>query len=583
VVVATAARSGELGDNPSALRLVRELARAKRLRQLALGPLDRDAIAALVTAVAEEVDAARIFSESEGHPLYALELARSRADAENAPVSLDELIAERLVHLDERAQDVLPWMAAMGRTVQPEILAAATELPIGNVVAALAELERRAVVRASEERYDFAHDLIRLAAYRRIAAPQRRLIHGRIATVLSARADGAGAWAVDVARHADLGGDSALCVRACIRGCEQCLSVFAHDETEALVELAQRHALRLSDEERVRAQMTLFSFLVHPGLKLHRPGSLGAQIADLCTEATDLGLNAECSLGFKLIATLHHRAFGDVPRAKAAISRAVQVLEKLPQEPNIEPLTEAAYCLAYLEVDMTRTRALFDNLARARGIEASLGFQWGVGLLHLWDGDLDGARTALGAANALAIRSKKKWVEFDTLASIAIVELEAKNFERVLELRPQLDRMAEKLGVEGSEGPLARTLAALAHFERGDDDAAREVDEAVRALERVDSLYHLAYVLNAAALVDLRAGRLGEARRRAEGARRAANVVERMGETRRAEMLLAAVEAREGRPEKAQRLVTAARPEDSAFLPRRTRDILSLLTELVAA
>jgi DNA-binding SARP family transcriptional activator/tetratricopeptide (TPR) repeat protein len=584
VVVAMAARSGELGDNPSALRLVRELTRAKRLRQLALGPLERHAIAVLVRSVAQDLDVERVFSESEGHPLYALELARSRIGVDDAPAeSLDELIAERLVHLDDRAHDVLPWMAAMGRTVPPDVLAEATQLPIGHVVSALAALERRAVVRASGERYDFAHDLIRLAAYRRIAAPQRRLIHARIATVLDGRTDGAGAWAVDVARHADLGGDSALTVRACLRACEQCLQVFAYDETEALVELAQRHALRLPDEERIRAQMKLFSFLVHPGLKLHSPGSLGAQIADLCSEAAGAGLDAECSLGFKLLAVLHHRSAGDIPRARVAIRRAVELLEKLPPEPNLEPLADAAYCLAFLEVDMPGTRSLLDNLSRLRGAERSLGYQWGVGLLHLWEGDLDRARHALRAANALAIRSKKKWPEFDTLAALAIVELEAKDFDRVLALRPELDRMAEKLGEDGSEGPLARALAALAHFERGDEDAAGEVDEAVRALERVDSRYHLAYVLNTAAVVDLRAGRLVDARRRAAAAKVAADAVERTGETRRAEMLLAAIDAREGRPENARLLVKGARPEDFASLPRRSRDILSLLTDLVSS
>jgi DNA-binding SARP family transcriptional activator len=575
VIFATAARSGELGDNASALRLVRDLARAKRLRQLALGPLDREAIASLVTSVASGVEVERVFAESEGHPLYALELARSRAGGDDTPAeSLDDLIAERLVHLDDRAQDVLPWMAAMGRTVQPEVLAEATQLPFANVIAALSELERRAVVRVANDRYDFAHDLIRLAAYRRIAAPQRRLIHARIATVLTA--------AVDVARHADLGGDSPLCVRASIRACEECLQVFAYDETETLAEVALRHAARLGDAERINAQMELFTFLVHPGLRLHRPGTLGAQIADLTKEAADTGMDAQCSRGFKLLATLHHHAFGDIPRARAAIKRAVEVLEKLTTT-NPEPLMDAAYCLAYLESDMALTRSLLADLARMRGVETSLGYHWGIGLLHLWDGELGAARDALKTANELATRSRKKWSEFETLAAIAIVEIEAKDFDRVIALGPELARLSEKLGDDGSEQPFARTLAALARLAKSEDGAEREMDEAVRALERADSRYHVAYVQNTAAVMDLSAGRLRDARRRADAAKRAAEAVERTGETRRAEMLLAMVDAREGRSDTARLLLSRAQSDDSASLPRRTRDILPLLAELIAS
>ncbi|HXJ19536.1 MAG TPA: AAA family ATPase [Polyangia bacterium] len=586
VIFATAARRGELGDNPSALRLTRDLTRGRRLRQLAVGPLDPEAIAALVSDVPHGTDVAWVLSESEGHPLYALELARAGPGAGAAPAeSLDELISDRLVRLEGRANDVLPWMAAMGRTVHPRLLAEATELPVGEVLSALAVLERRAVVRASpaaDDRYDFAHDLIRRAAYRRISPPQRRLVHARIATAIAAHREGPETWAVDVARHADLGGDSALCVQACLEACARCLQVFAYGEAERLVELGQRHAARLADASRIRGQMQLYAILVHPGLKLHHPGPLGAQIADLCTEAADAGLTAECSLGFKLIAQLHHHAFGDVPRARAAIRRAVEVFDSLPAEPNLEPLTDGAYCLAYLEIDMRRTRALFDDLARLRGVEGLLGFQWGIGLISLWEGELDRARQALRSANTLAMRAKKTWAEFDTLAAIATVELEAREHDRVLALSPELERLADKLGESGNEGPFARSLAALARLESGDEEGAGELDGAIQALERVDSRYHLAYVLNTAAQIAFRRGMLAEARRRSEAAKRAADAVERIGESRRAELVLAAIEAREGRPEPARRFVAGARPEDLASLPRRTRDILPLLRELVS-
>ena len=579
LIFALAARSGELEDNPSALRLVRELTRARRLRQLPLGPLARAAIAALVASVDDELDAERIFGASEGHPLYALEMAR--AATATAADSLDTLIAERLMHLDGPARDLLPWIAALGHSFRIDVLAEATQLPPGALTAALAELERRAVLRAADEGHDFAHDLIRQAAYRRTAAPQRRLIHARIAAVLAARDDPTGALAIDVARHADLGGESALCAAACVRACERCLQGFAHAEAEALVELGQRHAQRLAHEQRIRLQMRLLSCLVHPGLRLHRPGTLGTQIAELCAEAQDAQLHAECSHGFLLLGRLHHMSFGDIPRARAALLHATELLAQLPPEPNLEPLVEGARCLAFLEVDIARARALFADLSRIRGATATLGYQWGLGLLQFWDGDLDGSHASLQAAVALARQARRHWIEFETLAALAMVELEAGRLDHVIEMRGELDRLADKLGEDGSEGPLAAALDALARLKRGDAGASTAVDAAAHALERADSRYHLAFVLNTAAQLDLAAGRCADAERRADAALRSAEVVDRVSEVRRARLLLAALAAHRGRDDEARRLLAGDELGDSTFLPARCRAILSGLQHLL--
>src|SRR5439155_7938278 len=74
--MACGARPGDLADNRAALRLVRGLTRERLVHQIGLSPLDADDTAVLAAAHAPGVDAARVFAESGGHPLFAVERAR---------------------------------------------------------------------------------------------------------------------------------------------------------------------------------------------------------------------------------------------------------------------------------------------------------------------------------------------------------------------------------------------------------------------------------------------------------------------------------------------------------------------------
>ena len=114
VLLACAARAGELGDNAACLRAVRALARERRLQQVALGPLDEPNTAELVRSVGAGLDVDRVWKESEGNPLFALEVARALSRG-GGPLSdsLEQLIDDRLLLLDDRAREVLPWIAVL--------------------------------------------------------------------------------------------------------------------------------------------------------------------------------------------------------------------------------------------------------------------------------------------------------------------------------------------------------------------------------------------------------------------------------------------------------------------------------------
>ena len=153
VLFACAARAGELSDNAASLRAVRALMRERRLTEVALGPLDQPATAELVRAVGDGLDVARVFGESEGNPLFTLEVARalSRGGAALSE-TLEHLIGDRLLLLEDRTREVLPWLACFGRRFSPERLADITQIPLPHVLAVLDDLERFSIVRSSGRR-----------------------------------------------------------------------------------------------------------------------------------------------------------------------------------------------------------------------------------------------------------------------------------------------------------------------------------------------------------------------------------------------------------------------------------------------
>ena len=193
---------------------------------LALGPLDPDAISAIVTGLDADasvpvtgVDAATAISardEAEphayttrvtevlavagGNPLHAREaaLALGRGESLDAHSSLPELIASRFASFEPPLRDALGLAAACGDDFWPEamgrrFLDAVPEL----YRAGIAQARMSSIVTASTEAY-FRHPLLREVAYASLDEARRRELHGELGHTL----DVAGAPAEIVAGQA---------------------------------------------------------------------------------------------------------------------------------------------------------------------------------------------------------------------------------------------------------------------------------------------------------------------------------------------------------------------------------------------
>ena len=335
------------------------------------------------------------------------------------------------------------------------------------------------------------------------------------------------------------------CAFACARAARRCVRLLAYRDAEELVALGRSHAGRLDPIARVQAELELIHVLLHPGIRLRDPGELRQNLTEVCAQAQRLGLDTELSTGLFLLARAYHWGWGDIPRARALLQRAVSVIENS-RGPDIEPLLEGARCLAYLEIDMPRTARLFDELGALPAlVERSGQYQWGRGLIEAWRGHLDAARDALTTAIDLASASTDHWMTFECTARLALLELEAGADAAAGRLCAQLGPLADKLG-EGSERAYAAAVGAAQAAVVGSPGGEQQLDEAIARLERIDARFLVPDLLGIVAERLYRDGLVDRARDRAEAAPATADDVARPFEAARAHAVLACIAAERG-------------------------------------
>jgi class 3 adenylate cyclase/predicted ATPase len=197
---------------------------------LTLDPLDAVSMDALVDALVPGMPAstrAKITSQAQGTPLFAVETVRSLIDRDIVqpvegvyrlagdvgelvvPDSLHSLLAGRLDALDPAVRRLVADAAVLGTTFPAEALIAVSGRDEPSVRAALAELVRREVFSVSADplspergSYRFAQQMLRQVAYGVLSRRDRKTRHLAVAAHLRAVFAGDGEEVSDViARH----------------------------------------------------------------------------------------------------------------------------------------------------------------------------------------------------------------------------------------------------------------------------------------------------------------------------------------------------------------------------------------------
>jgi DNA-binding SARP family transcriptional activator len=581
LLIALTARDGELSDNETVQRTLRGLRDMGLLEELGLGPLGAAETRELVRAVAPEVDADRVFTESRGNPLFALEVTRSLPGREGGlPRSLGALIRGRVERLPPEAGDVLRWAAVLGGGFDVSRLAGLVALEMGRLLGALELLERHALLVSRgpgrEGAYAFTHELVRRAVYSDLSQPRRRLMHLRVAERL-AREEASEAGAAELAHHAAIAGESALAARACAKAGRLFLRQLANEDARAIARRGRHHAATVAEPERT----SLLLELLQVELQTRRPAdpeAAAAELLALTEQALDLGDAEHARLGFHMLAYLRWEA-GDFSDAQRQMMRAEVVSRAGDERAQVVAMAEAARCLVLLERELPRAEALALE-ARARSARAGVhpaAIADAQGMLRQHQGRLDEAAELFEQSRLEARSANDRMDEFQALEHLVVLRQQQGDWADALRLAGPLDALAAKLR-EGSEAPFARALTALGRHALGDPEGMVELEAAIERLRLVDAKLRLAYTLTRAARIDLARGDGPRARTRADEARRTVAVLGRPTEALLAAITFARACRQSGDAAEAERVLgelgTTSFSGAAAFALRELEELL---------
>ncbi|MEG4208395.1 hypothetical protein QUA20_31540 [Microcoleus sp. Pol7_A1] len=544
ILFACTGRSRELEENAGISRVVQALRRERRLLTLELHPLDRQQTAELIRSVPtldrtnlslEVVN--RVFIESGGNPLFALEVARALGqDHSTHGHDLEALIADRLQQLDRAAREFLPWAAALGRSFKPTAVAHVADYPLPKLLAAIEQLEQQTIIRPSasvgdEMGYDFAHDIVPQAVYRQLSQPRRHLIHLQIAHKLNQLSKPDSAWAGYIARHAAIGGDRELAASSAFCAAERCLKLFAYAEASELAQLGIEQCQGLDDRTRIELHSKLLRVSAIAGVTGDRVSQLDSDVHRLIDEANALGLEEAEATGLEALVILHfdRSNFANVHQHSL---RAAEVSRASSPVTAVRLLVYSGSCLAEIGREMTRAEAL---LLEAQSLAGRVGatnieIPQGLGAVHRHHGNYAQARILLQQAWRLAAAQQDRWCECYNLSYLAMTELEAGDPAAALPYCQEMALVGAKIKGEGSEGAIAQALLALANYQLQQTGADAALERAIATLQQVDAKRMLSYVLIGAAQVDLECDRPLLATARAEAALEAAQTVDHPSE-----------------------------------------------------
>jgi len=545
VLVALAARDGELLDNGPMCRVLRALRRDRIVEEIELGPMSREEIAELISPLASTADPSRIHEDCAGNPLFALELSRVvGTPAGRSAQSLRDVVRDRIDRLPDTAVDVLRWGAIFGRTFDTAMLERVTAMTADDLVTALESLEKHGLLRPAADvrtpgtAYTFSHDVVRQVVYADISQPRRRLMHSRLAHALHGGETHDESVAAELAYHAGLAGEPALAAHACVVAGRRCLRLFANSQAEALARRGRPYAAELPEPDRLKLTIELLDVQLGARPPDH-PEGVAAELETLAQRALDHGCPEHARIAFHLLSYLRWER-GDWSSAHRLTMQAELASRSGDEREHVLAMAEAARCLALIERDLVRAESMAleaDARSDRLGFEAAA-IPMARGMLHLHRGELEEAECLFREARDLARRDADHLTEFNALENLVALDMQRGRHGAALVTCRELGGISERFR-EGSEIPFARVLEALLAYAVGDDSAHASLETAFEALRIADAKHRLAFALTRTAELELLRGRTDDAKQHAAEALAMAETLGRASEIALAHAALA--------------------------------------------
>jgi tetratricopeptide (TPR) repeat protein len=207
VLIVGTARWEEVPPRHPLVGLVDALGHDQAVTAVPLERLDEAATATLAALLrAEEtIDprlAARLWSETEGNPLFVIEALRAGISSDGSQAVLTPtmraVLHARLGQLTDGARRLAEVAAVIGRPFPLGLMVSVTGTDEHELAALIDELWRRRIIRDQGLAYDFSHDKFRAVALEAISPARRRQLHRAVAE------------AIAVERHKDIDAASPL-------------------------------------------------------------------------------------------------------------------------------------------------------------------------------------------------------------------------------------------------------------------------------------------------------------------------------------------------------------------------------------
>ncbi len=463
-------------------RLAAELAREGKAAIVSPGRLKEDDVVQLVQTARPDLATpdleSRVYLESEGLPLFVAEyLAALQAGVEQAepvlPSEVRGLLEARLGGVGDVARQVLGAAAAIGRSFDLEVVREASGRTDEETVAALEELVSHGVVRevaGTEPVYDFSHQKLRALVYEQTGLARRRLLHGRVAGVLSKR-PGTESAAL-IASHLSLAGDQANAAKQYRLAAEHAASLHAH--ADALEHLEAALALGFPDTAELHERIGDLRTLV---------GDYAGALASYESAA------AECEEGG--LAAIEHKIGGvygrrgDWERSEARLAAALDVPSPPPPGLRARIMADLALTLhqdGRSDEAAARAREALEMADAAGDRRAQAQAHNMLGVLARSRGELAAAREELEHSLALANELGDSAARAAALNNLALVERDAGELESARRLTESALGLCAAYGDRHREAALENNLADLHH-------AAGRTDEAMDHLKRAVAIF----------------------------------------------------------------------------------------------
>jgi predicted ATPase len=411
-------RSDELHRRHPLRPLLAELERAAGVDRIALERFDRaevdEQLTGILTEPPPEELAERLFTRSQGNPLFTEELLAASEDGGTwlLPETLRDVLIARVERLSPAAQAVVRVAAVVDRPATHALLEAVTELPPAELMEGAREAVAHQVLVIGEGGlYSFRHALVGEAVHGDLLPGEDTALHARIAAAIEARPELLGdvhekTIAAELACHWRNAHELSRALGANVRAGLAAKRVYAYEVAQRQLERALELWDRVPDAEE-RAGMDRSALLRAAGTCASALG-LASRAVALTREAL-AALDAErepvrAAELYKRLGTYLRQA-GSGSDSFAAFDRAIALLPPGPSELRARVLEERAKVEMLLgrfsQASETVGKAL--EAARAVGAERiEVGALITLGFARAGLGDESGGIATMREAHARA-------------------------------------------------------------------------------------------------------------------------------------------------------------------------------------